>query len=269
MADRETPPGRRAAELPEHVRENRSYWDGMAHEWVEAGERHWAQDEPTWGIWGLPESELRLLPPGMAGMTTIELGCGTGYVSAWMTRLGATAVGIDNSEEQLRTGRRLAREHGLGITFVHGNAEDVAYANESFDFAISEYGAAIWCDPYRWIAEAHRLLKPGCELVFLGTHPLAIVCAPYSGKPTGTTLQRSWFDLHVQDWRNVEFDPGGVEFNLSPSRWFRLFRETGFEVVDFQELRAPAHLCEDRFSIPVEWAKRWPSEQVWKLRKRA
>ena len=32
-------------------------------------------------------------------------------------------------------------------------------ADASFDLAISEYGAAIWCDPYRWIPEAARLLR--------------------------------------------------------------------------------------------------------------
>jgi SAM-dependent methyltransferase len=254
--------------LPEHVRDNRAYWDGMAHEWVEPGERNWAQTEPTWGIWGLPESDLRLLPERMDGLDTIELGCGTGYVSGWMIRRGARAVGIDNSAKQLATARRLAGEHGVELTLVHGNAEEVPYPDASFDFAISEYGAAIWCDPYRWVPEAHRLLRPGGELVFLGTHPLAIVCAPYSGKPTDTRLHRSYFDLHMQDWRDVEVDPGGVEFNLAPSAWMRLFRETGFDVVDFLELRAPESASEDRFCIPADWAKRWPSEQAWRLRKR-
>jgi len=43
-----------------------------------------------------------------------------------------------------------------------------------FDFAITEYGAAIWADPYRWVPEAHRLLKAGGELVMLGHHPLTL-----------------------------------------------------------------------------------------------
>ncbi len=32
---------------------------------------------------------------------------------------------------------------------LHGNAEVVPYPDASFDFAISEYGACLWCDPYR------------------------------------------------------------------------------------------------------------------------
>lgn len=88
-------------ELPEHVAVNREYWDGMAHEWVEAGERSWNQDEPTWGSWSIPESDLGMLPDDMTGLHAIELGCGTAYVSAWTARRGALVTGIDNSRERV------------------------------------------------------------------------------------------------------------------------------------------------------------------------
>ena len=47
----------------------------------------------------------------------------------------------------------------------------------SFDLAFSEYGASIWCDPYLWIPEAYRLLRPGGRLVFLRNSPLVMLCA--------------------------------------------------------------------------------------------
>lgn len=259
--------GERADELPEHVLENRSYWDGMADDWVASGERNWNEAEPNWGVWGIPESRLGLLPESMEGMRTIELGCGTGYVSGWMIGRGARAVGIDNSARQLATATRLAAEHQAELDLLHGNAESVPLPDESFDFAISEYGAAIWCDPERWIPEAHRLLKPGCELVFLGGHPLATLCTPRSGAATDSSLHRSYTELNRQDWRGVEIDPGGIEFNRSPSAWLALFRSTGFEVVDYLELLAPEGTEEERFSVSRAWARQWPSEQVWKLRK--
>ena len=43
------------SDLPEHVRKNRAYWDGMADQWVAPGRRNWQQDEPHWGIWQIPE----------------------------------------------------------------------------------------------------------------------------------------------------------------------------------------------------------------------
>ena len=253
--------------LPEHVLENRAYWDAMADDWVAAGERSWRTADPCWGCWQIPESQLALLPRDMSGMVTIELGCGTGYVSGWMARRGARVVGIDNSERQLASARRLATEHGVELTLHHGNAETVPYPDGHFDFAISEYGAAIWCDPRVWIPEAHRLLKPGGELVFLGNTPLAMLCTPPNGAPCEPKLHRDYFELRRLDWTRAEVDPCGIEFNLPISSWFRLFKETGFEVLDYLELQAPEE-SEDRFGFPASWARRWPSEQVWKLRKR-
>jgi hypothetical protein len=67
------------ASLPEHVRRNRTAWDEWAPDYVANGERSWrlAPGDETWGIWDLPERELRFLPDDLAGKDTIELGCGT------------------------------------------------------------------------------------------------------------------------------------------------------------------------------------------------
>ena len=256
------------SDLPLHVAENRRHWDDMADQWVAPGERSWA-GEPKWGIWGVSQDLAPLLPEDLTGRRAIELGCGTGYVSAWMHRRGAQVYAIDNSERQLRTARRLAAEQGIDdIEWVHGNAEAVPQPDASFDFAISEYGAAIWCDPYVWIPEAHRLLKPGGELVFLGNHPLMIICnSPAGDSPVGAHLERPYFGLHSVDWTKAIEDPGGIEFNLPIGQWIALFRRTGFEVLDYWEIRAPDDAAGTEFWVPAEWAQQWPSEQAWRLRK--
>src|SRR3972149_939312 len=82
--------------LPEHVAANREAWDRYAVEYIEPGHRAWAHDDPTWGIWGVPESELHLLPDDLDGMDAIELGCGTAYVSAWLARPGGPPGGVAN-----------------------------------------------------------------------------------------------------------------------------------------------------------------------------
>src|SRR5690606_21578065 len=105
-------------QLPEHVEVNRAHWDHRAAGWVAGGEHNWALDEPVWGIWGTPESRLRLLPEDMRGIDAIELGCGTAYVCGWMARRGARVVGVDVSRGQLRTARRLAADHGVDLTLV-------------------------------------------------------------------------------------------------------------------------------------------------------
>jgi SAM-dependent methyltransferase len=252
--------------LPEHVAKNRAYWDEQAADYVVGGERNWAAGEPSWGIWGIPESQAHLLPASLEDRDAIELGCGTAYVSAWLARRGARAVGIDNSPKQLETARRLQEEHDLHFPLLLGNAEEVPYPDGSFDFAISEYGAALWADPRRWIPEAARLLRPGGELVFLTNGFISILCMPdyESEGPATDRLRRPYFDRHRTEWP----DSDGVEFHLGYGDWIRLLRDSGFEVTDLIELR-PAEGSTTRYPwISVEWARRWPSEEVWKARRR-
>lgn len=252
-------------ELPEHVRRNRQAWDEMASQYVPHGERSWATDEFTWGIWGVPEAALRALPEVVEGTDVIELGCGTAYISAWLARRGARPVGIDNSPKQLDTARRLQSEHGLHFPLLLGNAEQVPYPDASFDLAISEYGAAIWADPYRWIPEASRLLRPGGELVFLGNGVLFVLSVPENeGEgPATDRLLRPYFGMNRFEW------PGetGVEFHLGYGDMIRLLRRSGFEVLDLIEVQPPeGATTNDPFNDP-EWARRWPSEEIWRARK--
>ena len=186
-----------------------------------------------------------------------------------MVRRGAVVSAVDNSANQLATCRRLQGEHGLDFETLHGNAETLPFADECFDFAISEYGAAIWADPYRWIPEAHRLLQPGGRLRLWAIAPLQMLCVPADGSETTSRLERPYFGMHRFDWRTVEADPGGVEFNLTISAWIQLFSQTGFIVENYLEQIAPSDAQGSPFGVSAEWARSYPSEQVWMLRKQA
>src|SRR5262249_9536192 len=151
----------------DHVYSNREWWTSRADFYAEVAPRNWA-GEPRWGVWGIPETEAGVLPD-VNGLDVIELGCGTAYVSAWLLRRGARfVVGLDPTPAQLQTARAMQAAHSLPFPLVEGDAELTPFADASFDVAFSEYGAAIWCDPYKWIPEAARLLRPGGRLVFLG-----------------------------------------------------------------------------------------------------
>ena len=252
----------------DHVTINRDVWNADADNWVEMGERHWQMTTPIWGSWGAPETDLQMLPADMKGMQAIELGCGTGYVAAWMWRRGAKVTAIDVSDRQLATARRLAKEHGARVTFIEGNAEATGLPAGTFDFAISEYGAAIWCPPEVWLREAWRLLRPGGRLVFLGNHPLAIICTPASGADCERVLHRPFRNFRGADWTEVEIDPSGICFNLTMEGWVALFREIGFEVENYREIYAPPDAVGSRGGVAADWAKDYPFEQVWYLRKR-
>jgi 2-polyprenyl-3-methyl-5-hydroxy-6-metoxy-1,4-benzoquinol methylase len=111
------------AELPEHARRNRTAWDRWATDYAGWAPRAWAQEEPTWGEFAVPEADVGALPPSVEGLDVLELGCGTAYVSAWLARRGARPVGIDNSPAQLATARRMQEQFGIAFPLHLGNAE--------------------------------------------------------------------------------------------------------------------------------------------------
>lgn len=245
---------------PDHLEQNRRYWDDEAAAWHGPLARdHWSQVEPRWGLWATPESQVSVLPGGMAGMRTIELGCGTAYVSAWLARAGAQPVGIDLSEKQLATARAMQAEFGIDFPLVLGNAEKVPYEDNTFGLAISEYGASLWCDPYQWIPEAARLLVPGGQLVFMRYSPLFALCVPSEGSAS-SNLSRGQFGLTRLDRGNH------VQFILPHGEMLRLLRSCGFVVEDLIEIQAPQPAHRDYAEVSAGWAQQWPSEEIWKAR---
>jgi SAM-dependent methyltransferase len=251
-------------ELSEYAARTRKMWNADAPDWVASGRAAWERRSPDWGMWGVPEDEVHILPD-VRGLDVIDLGCGTGYWCAWFARLGASPVGLDVSEAQLETARTLQREHDLDFPLVHASAEAPPFPDGSFDLAFSEYGAAIWCDPYVWIPEAYRLLRPGGRLIFLCNSVLVMLTAPPNDSPAGETLLRPQFGLHRLDWP----DTGETNFHLPHSAMYRLLRETGFDVEGLHELRAPEGDDDEvKFFVRRGWARQWPSEEVWVARRR-
>ncbi len=247
----------------DHVQANRRYWQGRAGEYVSAGEAAWSASEPRWGIWGIAESRVRMLPERCAGLDAVELGCGTGYVSAWLARRGARPVGLDNSLAQLITAARLQRKHALSFPLIHADAERSPLRGECADLVISEYGACLWCDPYRWVPEAARLLRPGGELRFLTNGFLLTLVLPPDVATAGRELLLPQFGAH----RTEELD-GSVDFHLPHGEMIRLLRSCGLEVLELLELEAPADASTRYDFVSAEWAAKWPSEEAWKAVKR-
>jgi len=251
-------------DLPIHVAKNRAYWGQSSPSWVEPGRQSWKTPVISWGIWGVLESDVHALGDlcQWRGKDAIELGCGTGYFSSWLHRIGMNPVGVDITPEQLAAARSFQREFGIEFPLLEASAESVPLPDASFDLAISEYGAIIWCDPYKWIPEAARLLRPGGTLVFLRNSTISILCGPDVGT-TSEQLVRDQFRLH-----RVEYDELSVEFHLPHGPMIRLLREHGFEVEDLIEVEPPIDAKPTRHDyISLDWSKRWPSEEIWRARK--
>jgi hypothetical protein len=83
--------------------------------------------------------------------------------------------------------------------------------------------------------------------------------------PSTDRLIRDYFGMYRFEWPEED----SVEFHLGYGDMIRLLRSSGFEVEDLVELR-PAEGATTRFPyVSAEWSRRWPSEEVWKARKRA
>lgn len=251
----------------DHQVANREAWQTFAERYVEPAERGWASGDPHWGIWQIPDTEVHLLPEDLTGKRCLEIGCGAGYVSSWIARRGGTAIGIDPTPNQLATARRLERTHHLGVQLIEGFGEQLPFPDESFDFAISEYGAALWANPHEWIAEASRVLRAGADLVFMTNHAFQIVCVPDDESlPLSETMQRPYLGLFRTEWSD---GAGEVEFHLPHGTWIELLRENRFEIERLLELGAPDDVKSSDYEwADPEWARKWPTEEVWCVRKR-
>jgi SAM-dependent methyltransferase len=250
---------------PEDLAKNRELWTRQNAEYTdEHDRRNWAAEAITWGVWGVPESEVGALGE-VAGKDVIELGCGTAYFSAWLARRGARPVGVDPTPAQLETARALQQEFGLDFPLIEGVGESVPLPDASFDLAISEYGASIWADPYRWIPEAARLLRPGGRLIFLRNSTLVVLCQRLEAG-AGEQLQRPQRGLNRIEWP----DTGEVEFQLPHGELIDLLRDSGFQVERLAELYAPEGAETHGYYdfVTAEWASKWPAEELWVARKR-
>ncbi len=96
--------------------------------------------------------------------TLLDIGCGSGQTAIPAAKNGARVTGIDIAESLIAHARRRAREAELEIRFDVGDAEELPYADASFDTAISLIGAMFAPRPERVVAEFARVLKPGGKL---------------------------------------------------------------------------------------------------------
>jgi SAM-dependent methyltransferase len=255
------------ASPPDHVEVNREHWTRSNAEFTNAdAEDKWARAEIVWGAFEWPESDLGILGD-VDGLDVVELGCGTAYLSAWLARRGARPVGVDVTPAQLETARRMQERHGLDFPLVEASAEDVPLPNTSFDLALSEFGAVIYCDPELWIPEAARLLRPGGRLVFMRGSTLMQLCD--DEEHATDRLTRDWaYLLERMDFRD---EGGGVEFHPPIGVMLDILRRAGFELLELLELIAPAdaqtHPHYD--FVTADWGRRWPSVEIWVARRQA
>jgi SAM-dependent methyltransferase len=243
-------------ELTEHARRNRAHWDADAADYQQRNAEHIARGE-AWGVWQIPESELNVLGD-VAGLDVLEAGCGAAQWGIALAKRGARMTGLDLPEKQLE----FARAAGADFPLVHGTAEALPFEDESFDVVFADHGAYTFTDPYLSIPEAARVLRPGGLFAFSHNSPIDSLCWDEPSQTMVPRLLRPYFDLGREEWGDH------ITFNMPYSKWIQLFRANGFSVEALIELQPPVNATSTyRDESDHAWARRFPMDQVWRLRK--
>jgi SAM-dependent methyltransferase len=250
----------------DHVRRNREGWEleSAAYQERNASQlNRW--DVLAWGVYDAPEDAVRALGD-VNGLDVLEYGCGACQFGIKLAMRGARPIGLDFSHAQLRQGLANMAETRVGFPVVESDGERTPFADRSFDLVVCDHGVMGFADPYATVPEVARLLRPGGMFVFNGTTPFIWAVWGEGGESAGTELKRSYFG--PRRWDHQDDDGAWSDFQMPYGEWIRLFNDNGFVVEDLIELRPGdgATTTYDDYA-PLEWARRFPAEQIWKVRR--
>jgi ubiquinone/menaquinone biosynthesis C-methylase UbiE len=96
-----------------------------------------------------------------AGWRVIDVACGSGNAAIAAARCGCDVIGIDYVPALLARGRRRVEAEGLPVELLEGDAEAIAFADGSFDAALSVFGAMFAPDHAKAATELARVCRPG------------------------------------------------------------------------------------------------------------
>ena len=244
--------------MSRHERVNREFWDADADDYQAVHHATIARDPRAWGVWRIPETEVDALGP-VDGRDVLEYGCGAAQWGQALAADGARVVALDVSRAQLRhAGAAVAS----GAVLVCASGEAIPCAAESFDVVFCDHGAMSFCDPERSLREVARVLRSGGRFAFSHSTPWPYLAWDPRRERVGRKLREPYFGMRV-----FASGEGTVDFQLGYGEWIRAFRRHGFVVEDLVELRAPKGAITTWPDFDPQWARKWPAEQVWKLRR--
>jgi ubiquinone/menaquinone biosynthesis C-methylase UbiE len=244
-----------------HVRKNRSFWDRSATEYQRQHGERLAETAMAWGVWRLPEDEVRALGD-VRDRDVLELGCGAAQWAVALAELGARVTGLDLSSQQLRHATRRVVAAAAGVGLVQANAEELPFPDAAFDQVFCDHGALSFADPRRAIPEAARVLRRGGRLAFSIHSPLMFVAWNPKTERIDRRLHADYFGMQA------EADETSIQFQLPYAEWIDLFRGCGLQVERLVHLRPPEGATTTyQDYVPRAWARRWPAEDLWVVRK--
>jgi ubiquinone/menaquinone biosynthesis C-methylase UbiE len=223
----------------------------------------------------------------VAGVTgddvVLDVACGTGNATIPAARTGATVTGIDLTPSLLDAGKAAAKEAGVEIEWIEGDAQQLPFDDDSFDVVLSVFGCMFAPDHRKTAEELARVLKPGGRLVVAAWIPegnfgrmFSTIASHMPAPPEGFQPPPLWgHQDHVREifeetGIDLDFEPTAVEFtadspeayleemerdlppmvmaraNMEPEKWDAMRS-------DLQTLYAETNESESAFSAPQEY----------------
>ena len=244
--------------------EARDLWNRVADDWkIQVGDdgdsnRRLNSDPVLWTFAG-----------DVRGLTVLDAGCGTGYLSRKLRDQGARVTGIDFSERMIM----LARAQYPDIDFrVDSCAELPSIDDESFDMVIANYVLMDTPDLWGTMEAFNRVLKAGGVAVLVFSHP----CFPQGGaisSDSGETITYAWDFPYFEPRKCTDppwahFTSTFIWFHRPLSDYWKAFTASGFRVTEFEEPR----ITEERYHLAATERglrndKTRPYSVAFKLRK--
>jgi SAM-dependent methyltransferase len=109
--------------------------------------------------------------PIYSGDKVLDVATGTGNLAIPAAHKGAIVTGVDIAANLLVQARQRAAAEGLTIQFDEGDAEQLTYADGTFDTVVTMFGAMFAPRPELVAAELARVLKPGGLLAMANWNP--------------------------------------------------------------------------------------------------
>ncbi|MGB2799694.1 MAG: class I SAM-dependent methyltransferase [Dehalococcoidia bacterium] len=202
----------------------------------------------------------------MKGKTVLDVGCGEGYNTRLLAKLGARMTGVDISPKLIEFAREEERKNPLGIRYEVISFSNLSiFEDESLDVVVSFMALMDGPNYEGAVKDILRVLRPGGELIFSVTHPCFMTrgfgwIEDEQGSIKLTVSDYFNSEPWVENWGFSDIpDPEQATqfavpvFPKTISEYLNVLIRTGFILRAIEEPRAPAEAC-----------KRYPTMQGWR-----
>jgi len=242
----------------------RNFWDQVSSDWeIQVGDkgdsnRLLNSDPVLWKFAGT-----------VKGLTVLDAGCGTGYLSRKLSDKGASVIGIDLSSKMIE----IARQKNPEMDFRIDSCSELRTLDANyFDMVVANYVLMDLRDLQGAVRSFHRVLKSDGLAVLIFSHP----CFPQARASVNDQdgkVTYVWDYNYFEEARQTSppwghFKSDFIWYHRPLSAYWKAFRSAGFEVVDFDEpnlTRERYHLAANKRQLSN--GKSRPYSVAFKLKK--